>query len=200
MKRTQLLLAVTVCAVMATASAARADGYLILNGGALLPTGDDDWVDLVEPSASFAVRGGGNRRVARNARVAFEAGLEYAPLATDFNSPLFELDVTRFRFLLGARYEQLLSRGLLLSLRGGLGLSHLRAEVSTVLGGSDSDSDTGLALDLAAGLWFAAGPVLVGAEFGLPMGFHSDEDSATGATLDYRMTEIAMSAGVRFHL
>ena len=199
MTRTWLVLA-AIAGTAALAPSAHAEGYLILNGGVLFPVGDADWKDLVEPSASFAVRGGSSRRIARGARVGFEAGLEYAPLSTELDGALVQVDFNRYRVIFGARYEQLVARGLLLSLRGGLGISHLRVEASA-LGQSESDSDTGVALDLAAGLWFAAGSTLLGLELGLPSGFHSDDNSDNNdAAVDFRTTELALSAGVRFQL
>ncbi len=200
MMQTRLLLAMVFLVLVVGASRAHADSYLTLNGGALMPVGDSDWEDVIDPSANFAVRAGGSTRTGRGARVGVEFGLELAPLATDFGGGLIDVEMSRYRFLVSARYEALLSRGLLLSLRGGLGVSHVRITVSA-LGASESDSDNGLALDFAAGLWVPTSRrVLLGLELGVPFGFHSDNDNGDGSSLDYRMTEIAVSAGVRISL
>ena len=82
---------------------------------------------------------------------------------------------------------------MLIAVRGGFGIDHLRGELSSPLG-SDSDNDTGLALELGAGPWFQTGPVLLGFELAMPIGLHDDN------TLDFRSTDLSLLGGVRFIL
>lgn len=124
----------------ASPEAARADSFLILGGGMIFPLGDENWEDLAESSPTFFVRGGGGRKVQAHARLLLEGSFEVTPIATSLNdSAIADLDVSRYRALLGVRYEQRIGHAALISLRGGFGIDHLRGELTTPLG-SDSDS------------------------------------------------------------
>lgn len=178
----------------ASSSTARADSFLILGGGMIFPLGDENWEDLAESSPTFFVRGGGGRKVQAHARLLIEGSFEVTPISTSLNdSAIADLDVSRYRALLGVRYEQRIGHAALISLRGGFGIDHLRGELTTPLG-SDSDNDTGLALELGGGPWFQAGPVLLGFELAMPIGLHDDN------TFDFRSTDLSLLAGVRFIL
>lgn len=189
--------------VSVVASYAQADGYIAVSGGASFPIGDDDWTRVVESSPTVAVRGGGGRKISSSARLALEGSFEFSPLSTDADSAIVDISLTRYRALIGARLEQRIARGALVALRGGVGIDHLRSEVSSSLlpGFSDTDSDTGLALEAGVGLWFSAGPVLVGVETALPIGFHSDgSDDQSDAALDFQNIDLSLLVGIRFHL
>jgi hypothetical protein len=75
----------------------------------------------------------------------------------------------------------------------GLGLDHLRPEVSSplLLPGSSTDTDTGVALDVGGGVWFTAGPVMLGVELALPIGFHSNDPNTNGVSFDFRNTALS---------
>lgn len=196
----KLLLAVlATCLVLQTAPA-RADVYLMVGAGGLLPTGDADWQDAIDSSATFGLRAGVARRTGRGARLAFEAAVEYAPLSPANELTFLEVELDRYRLLGGVRYELLLTRGALLSLHAGLGLARLSIDVTGPLG-SGSDTDTGLALDLGAGLWFGVSrSVLLGVDLSLPTGFHEDSNDEDNTELDLRTTDLALTFGVRFAL
>ena len=171
------------------------NAFILVGGGLLFPMGDDDWENVAEASPTVFVRGGGGRLLNPRARLMIEGSFEVTPISTNFeDNAIFQLDLTRFRALIGVRYEQLVSRGVLLALRGGIGIDHLRGEVTTPLG-SESQDDTGLALEVGIGPWFSAGSVLMGFELALPVGLHDDD-----GTFDFRSTDLAMVASVRFRL
>lgn len=195
-----LLAALVAWCLFSQLPSARADAYLMVGAGGLLPIGDADWEDAIDSSATFALRGGVSSRAGRGSRLAFEAAIEYAPLSPNLSTSLIEVDLDRYRVIGGVRYEALVARGALLSLHAGLGLARLNIDVSGPLGGG-SDSDTGLALDLGAGLWFGVSPtVLLGVDLSLPTAFHEDNDPDDDAELDVRTTELALTFGVRFAL
>lgn len=177
------------------AAPARAENaFILVGGGVLFPMGDGDWENVAEASPTVFVRGGGGRLLNPRARLMIEGSFEVTPISTNYeDNAIFQLDVTRFRALIGVRYEQLVSRGMLLAVRGGIGIDHLRGEVTTPLG-SGSDDDTGLALEVGIGPWFSAGSVLAGFELALPVGLHDDD------TFDFRSTDLALVASVRFRL
>ncbi len=182
----------------ADATPAGAEAFVIVGGGLMVPLGDEDWTDIVESSPTFLARAGGGRKISARSRMMFEASFELTPLTTAYeDNDLFRFEANRFRVLLGGRLEQLVARGVLLAVRGGVGIDHLRGEVSVpALPGnpSEEETDTGLALELGIGPWFSAGSVLIGFELALPFALH-DEDN-----LDFRTTDLELLAGVRFSL
>jgi hypothetical protein len=199
MTRTFVALCTALISLIA-AGAAHAEGFIIIGGGASFPVGDADWEQTVESSPTLVVRGGGGRRTGQRSRLFIEGSFEYTPLTTNLDSALLQLDLSQYRALIGVRLESAIARGALVALRAGLGMDHLRAEVSSpLLPGSSTDTDTGVALDVGGGVWFTAGPVMLGVELALPIGFHDDQD-ANGANLDFRNTALSLLAGARFRL
>lgn len=198
----KLLLAaavVSLCMQISSARSARAEAYLMFSGGGLLPTGDADWEDFIDSSLTFGARAGVANRTGRGARLAFEAVLEYAPLSPE-SVPLFEVELDRYRLLGAVRYEMLVARGALLSMHAGLGVAHLEMEVTSPIG-QGSDSDSGLAMDLGAGLWFGVSrTALLGVDVSLPTAFHEDDNPDDNAELDLRTTELALTFGARIAL
>lgn len=190
---------VTLGALTLSATPARADSFVAVGGGIMFPLGDEDWNDFVESSPTLYVRGGGGANIRPGARVLVEGSFELTFLSTELDSnAVLEADLSRYRALLGVRFEQLVSSGVLVSARVGFGIDHLRGEFSSPLfpGQGESESDTGLALELAIGPWFDIGSFAAGFELALPISFHdSDENS-----LDFRTTDLALLAGLRFPL
>jgi hypothetical protein len=200
--RTLPLAAALLTAALAAAPA-RADVFLMAGGGVLFPLGDEDWNDGVDTSPSLYVRGGGGRRLDATSRLLAEVSVEYSVLADNVSNSALDVDLNRYRVLFGARFERLLRAGTLLALRGGLGVSHLRAETTSPLvpNVSRSDTDTGVAIEVGGGLWFAAGPVLIGLELALPIGLHRDDGrDVNRPSFDFRTTELSLLGGVRFSL
>jgi hypothetical protein len=183
--------------VAAAAEPARADSFVAVGGGVAFPLGDEDWNDFVESSPTLYVRGGGGKNLRPGARVLVEGSFELTFLSTELDDgALLEADISRYRALLGVRFEQLMTRKILLAVRGGIGIDHLRGEFSSPLfpDRSESDSDTGLAFELAIGPWFSAGSVALGFELALPIGLHDEEN------FDFRTTDLSLLGGVRFPL
>jgi hypothetical protein len=185
-------------ALGASAATAHADGYLIAGGGIRVPLGDSDWQDLVETSPSLQLGGGTMRKIAPHSRLGLDVSFSYSPLASNANS-LFRVDLSQFRALVGFRLEQLVARGALFAFHGGIGIDHLRAEVSSDLFPDRTETDTGLALDVGGGFWFSAGPVLLGVELGLPIGRHHRSQSAQNV-IDFQSIDLAVFGGARFQL
>lgn len=193
------LLPFALVALALSGTTARADSFVAVGGGIIFPLGDEDWNDFVESSPTLYVRGGGGKNVRPGARVLLEGSFELTFLSTELDgNAALEADLSRYRALLGVRFEQLVSAGVLISARAGLGIDHLRGEFSSPLfpGQSESESDTGFALEFALGPWFDIGSFAAGFELALPIGLHeSDENS-----LDFRTTDLALLAGLRFPL
>jgi hypothetical protein len=111
------------------------------------------------------------------------------------------LDVSahRFRLLVGPVFQHSVSNTLVVTGRAGIGadIQYVSTEVD-VFGTTveDSESDVGLGLEFAGGLWFRLGSVAVGGELGLPISMHDDDNE----NIDYNWTSIDVDLlfGVRF--
>lgn len=199
--RTRALVLAATC-VLSSSAAARADAFLAVTGGAMFPIGDDDWNNTVDAGPVLGLRGGGGRRVDPRSAVMVEASFEYAPLSDNFSSSLVSIDLTRYRALLGVRFERVMNSGPLVSLRGGVGISHLIIEAaSPLLPNLNTRTDTGLALEVGAGVWFPAGPAHIGVELALPIGIHNDDpEDNNDIPSDFRTTEVSVLGGLRFSI
>lgn len=183
-------------ALALAAAPARADGFLMVTGGATFPFDDEDWNDLVESSPTIALRGGGGKKLTPRTRLLAEVGFELTPLSNELDdNAARELDLTRYRVLAGVRYEQLVSPGFFMSTRAGLGIDHLRGEVSTPdAPGGTTDSDTGLALEVGLGPYFTFGKFSIGFELALPISIHDSD------TYNFRSIDLSLLGGLRFKI
>lgn len=193
-----------VVAVVAVASAvstllaaapARADGFLLVAGGASFPLDDEKWNDLVESSPTIALRGGGGKKLSPRTRLMFEASFELTPLSNQLDEgEVSELDLTRYRATAGVRYEQLVSYRFFVAARAAIGIDHLRRESASAQLPDVSDSDTGLALEVGVGPWFGFGKFAIGFELAMPISIHD------GADYDFRSVDLSLLGGLRFRI
>jgi len=199
MKHTTLLVAGL--AVLAP-SIARADTFMELGGGLVLPVSDDDYTDAVEPSVGLAARIGGGGKIGGMFSV------EWAPLDADNDVPFTTFSYNRFRLLGHVVVHHRLSPKAELAGRFGAGIDivHSKAEVDIgQLHSEGSDSDVGLALEFAGGVWFGvgSGSTQVGVELAMPIGIHNSDPDTVDADhqrFDYTAFDIEILGGVRLRL
>jgi hypothetical protein len=182
---------------------AHAEPVLELNGGIAFPVGDDDWTEVAEPSPGLAV---GLGSIGANGLGGL-LRLDYAKVALDNEGGSFgigDADISghRFRVLVDGALRRRVAPKLFAGVRLGAGIdiAHASARV-TVLGNTttSSDTDVGLAFELAGGLWFDVGGAQIGGELVLPIATHSKQGNATDGnyTFDYTSYDLAIMLSVR---
>jgi hypothetical protein len=197
MKHTTPLLVVAL-AVLAP-SVARADAYFEFGAGLVLPVSDDDYTDFVDPSVGLAARIGGGGDVGGMFSV------EWAPLSSDPDNFTFN----RFRLLGHLVLHHRLNAKTQLVGRIGAGVDILHSNFDATIFGvrvEDSDSDVGLALEAAGGVWFriGRGSTEIGVEMALPISYHDNDGPAVfdpeDQEFEYTAFDIEILGGVRLRL
>jgi hypothetical protein len=198
MRRTALAFAV-VSAV--SYGSAAADNFIEAVGGAMLPVEDSQWTDYVDSGPKLAVRIGGSG--SGNIGGMFSA--DWTPITEDDQGfgNAFDISSNRFRLLVNVFMDRKMGPKLTAQIRGGAGIDIASVHVTGDLGPlgmfDNSDSDVGLALEVAGGLWFQAGEsVQLGGELALPLGFHGDRDENDITLEEYSSLDIDLLFGVRF--
>jgi hypothetical protein len=190
-----LLFAAAILAVPARASAESfVEGAL----GIMMPVGDDDWTDYVEASPKLAVRVGGSG--SGSGRTGALISADWTPIESDENA-FADISADRFRVLVHGFSHFAIGPKLSGSVRVGAGVDIAHVNIKTNLGplsGEASDTDPGLALEAAAGLWFDLGSIQIGGEVALPLGFHADGSDGNVDLNDYMSYDLDLLFGVRF--
>ena len=182
-------------ALLALPARAHADSFVELAGGVMIPTADSQWTDYVEPGLKLAARAG-----AVGQKAGAMLSIDWTPLNAD-KVPFGDISSNRFRFLVSATTLMKAAPKVHVSFRVGLGADISHVNVQTDIFGvhtENSDTDVGIALEAAGGLWFDAGSVQVGGELALPISYH-DDGKDNGIDLNaYTSLDIDLLFGVRF--
>jgi hypothetical protein len=197
MRRLALAFAVLTAASVRIAAA---DNFISAVGGVMLPVEDGQWTDYVDSGPKLAVRIGG----AGSGNIGGMFSADWTPITED-NEGFAGLDITsnRFRLLVSVFADRKMGPKLTAQVRAGAGIDIAYVHVTGDLGPfgrvDNSDSDVGLALEVAGGLWFQAGEGLqVGGELALPLGFHGDRDENNIMLEEYSSLDIDLLFGLRF--
>jgi hypothetical protein len=181
---------------------AAADNFLQAQGGIMIPVEDSDWSDYVESGPKLAVRLGGSGGGQNGLMVS----ADWSPLTED-DDGFSNVDVSahRFRVLANVYTERSMGPKLVAVVRAGLGIDITKIEASVDLGPlgrtEADDTDAGLALEVAGGLWFqAGGNVQVGGELAFPISFHADDEEDDIDLNDYSSLDVDLLFGVRIQL
>jgi hypothetical protein len=179
-------IAVIVAATMAS-SPAHADGAFFEGDlGLAVPIADDDYEASVDESLKLGLRLG-----TRTGSGGLDVGIDVTPYSDKLDNDFVDVDIERYRFMIGARYEKPVGAKARLFVRGagGVDLIHYTAKGSFLGFDIDaSETDVGIALEVAGGVLFDVGKVQLGAKLGVPFAFHFEEDDpddAEDADLDY---------------
>jgi hypothetical protein len=173
---------------------AHADNIVELAGGFMTPVSDDQWS---ESGPKLAARAG-----TVGPKVGALLSLDWSPLNTDDAGFGNSVDVSAHRFriqVMAAAHHK--AGKVLASFRGGLGIDVARVSIDgNILGFQidESDTDVGLALEVAGGIWFPVGSVEVGGELALPMSFHDDGPDNDIDLEEYTSVDFDLLVGVRF--
>lgn len=190
-------------ALLLIPAGAQAEGYVELGGGLDIPVSDDEYTRYVEPSANLFVRFGRG-----GPPVGGMFSMDWTPLAADSGSVL---DFNRFRFLGHVVVRNQVGPKVELSARFGAGLDiiHESFEV-TILGTryEGSDTDLGLALEVAGGAWFSVGSggTQIGVELAVPISLHSSEGNPNNPSdpndprFEFTSIDLQILGGVRLRL
>lgn len=182
--------------VLAAPVSAHADNIIELAGGLTTPISDDQWSDYVESGPKLAVRAG-----TVGPKVGALLSLDWSPLNTD-ESGFGNVDVSAHRFRIQAMAAVHHRAGkILASFRGGLGIDVASVSINGNFFGiqiDESDTDVGLALEVAGGIWFPVGGVEVGGELALPMSFHDDGPDNDIDLEEYTSVDMDLLFAVRF--
>ncbi|MBA2541860.1 MAG: hypothetical protein H0V17_19605 [Deltaproteobacteria bacterium] len=194
-------IAVIAAGAMAS-SPAHADGAFFEGDvGLAVPIADDDYEASVDDSLKLGLRLG-----TRTGFGGLDLGIDVTPYSDDLDSGFADIDIERYRFQIGARYEKPVGAKARLFFRaaGGIDLLHYTAEGS-ILGVAfeTSETDVGIALEVAGGVLFDVGKVQLGVKLGLPFAFHFDDDDPNDpedADLEYTGVDLdlAFVVGVSF--
>jgi hypothetical protein len=179
---------------------ARADGFVELVGGVLIPVADDDWTNYVESGPKLGARIGSVSQ-----KVGGMLSLDWSPINTDnqgwsFLGNFADISSNRFRILANVVTHSSVGKNLTASARFGAGIdiSHVSIETN-ILGNvtKESDTDSGIALEAAGGIWFKVSSVELGGELAIPVSFHSDDPGDQFDLNDYSSFDIDLLFGVR---
>lgn len=190
-------------AILLVPSAAAADSFFELSGGASIPVGDDDWDNTGEPSPKLRLRAGGSG----DNKIGGFVAADWTPQQTDAQSssgPFASTDISahRFRFLIGPQLDAKLSGPLTFTGRVAIGADIARVSGDfTVVGvrSEFSDTDIGFAFEVGGGLWARFGNLQVGGELALPIGLHDDVADEQGEiTFEWTSYDVDIMFGVRF--
>jgi hypothetical protein len=190
--------ALVVALLVAAPLSARADNIVELAGGFMTPISDDQWSDYSESGPKLAARAG-----VVGPKVGGLLSLDWSPINTD-ETGFGNVDVSAHRFRIQAMGVFHHNAGkLIASFRGGLGIDIASVSVNGDFFGiqiDESDTDVGLALEVAGGIWFPVGSVEVGGELALPMSFHSERTQQEDgiAIAEYTSVDLDLLFAVRF--
>ena len=185
--------------ILLAPAAAHADQILEIGGGIAVPMSDDEYTDYVETSPTLFIRVGGG------APIGGLFSVDFTPLAAKAES----LNFNRLRFQGHITVRKSVAPKVELSGRFGAGLDLIHESFDLTLGGAHfegSDTDLGLALEVAGGAWFtvgASGGVQIGVEVALPISIHSTEgnpNDPNNARFDYTSVDLDVLGGVRLRL
>jgi hypothetical protein len=186
-------------AVLVIPARASAESFVEVAGGIMMPVGDDDWSNYVEASPKLAARVGGSGSEA--GRTGALLSVDWTPIAPDDDGFAgFDISADRFRILVQGFSHVTIGPKLTASIRVGAGIDISHVNLKTNIGpfaGESSDTDPGLALEAAAGLWFDVGSLQIGGEIALPLGFHADGSDNDVDVNDYMSYDIDLLFGVR---
>ncbi len=186
--------------LLLSASTARADGtFLEGDIGLMVPIADDEYEGNIDEALKLGVRLG-SMSGARGLDVA----IDFTPINDDL---LGNVDISRFRFMVGGRYQHSINPKTHFVFRGAAGIDLVHASASGQILGVEFDfsqTDVGLALEVSGAIMFDVGSKgQVGAKLGIPFAFHFDDDDPddpddtdfeyTGVDLD-----VLFVAGVKF--
>lgn len=167
---------------------AEGDGFGELALGLSSPVGEDEYSDNTDTSFKVALQAG-----TFDGKSGLELHLAWSPVEDDFpDSQFASFDANRVRLLVGGRLGTNIKRtlGIYLHVLGGLDYVHTSSE-SNFLGTENTSSDFGLGLEVGGGVKLAAGPVTIGAQLGVPMAFHFDDDKDAGEfDVDYNLFDL----------
>ena len=192
-------IAIAALLVLVNAPSAHADGAFFEGDiGLMTPIGDDEYEGNIDDSLKLGLRLG-----SRTGQRALDVSFDFTPINDDL---AIDTDIQRFRFMVGGRYEYPLSAKAHLFVRGAAGIDLVHVSASGSVFGVQFDfsqTDVGLALELAGGVMFDVGKAQVGAKLGIPFAFHfDDDDQADPDDTDLEYTgvdlDIAFVVGVKF--
>jgi hypothetical protein len=193
---------IVVACLATTVATAHANGVVELGGALAFPVSDSNWTNTADTSPELAVRAGTG-----NENFAGLVGLAWTPVRTQAqggSSALGSVDFSaqRFRILANLELRHRLAPKFTLSGRVGAGIDIMHESASiTILGNTASNSDTnvGFAIDVAAGGWYRLGETTeVGIEVAVPIGYHSKTAQPGNAiSFDYTQVDIEMWLAVR---
>jgi hypothetical protein len=178
---------------------ARADSFVEIAGGVMLPVANDDWTNAVDVSPKLGIRLGGGRPDIEGILVA-----DWTPAQAKADPLFTDVSYHRFRILAGAQLRHAIAPNIRLSARLGLGIDIAHASYTVdipILGTtSGSDTHTGFAFEPAIGIWYAFGKTEVGFELAVPIGSHDrDADPQTGQIgFHYTSVDVDLLGVVRF--
>jgi hypothetical protein len=176
-------------ATIALPLTARADSFGEVVAGVAIPLGDDDYSDVVDESFKLGVRGGSMPA----GGIGIEGGVDWTSINDDIGGEVlgqsFDVAWNRFRVLAGARFGKVMGgeTPVLVFARAGAGIDLIHVSVTTEILGNeteDSETDTGLALEVGGGALVSLGSVAIGAQIAVPMGFHFEDDDGDASTFD----------------
>jgi hypothetical protein len=185
---------VTLFLVLAVASPARAGSLIDLVGGIGVPLGDKAWTDAVGSSPKLVGRVGG-----MNGELGGAVSVDWTNGNMNANAGSFgNISGNRFRILANLMFLHPLAPRILLSARAGAGvdIAHDSYQVP-LLNINGSDTDVGVAFEVGGGVWFqVAGTTQLGAELGIPIGYHSTHDPGK-YSFDYTSYDLDVLFGIR---
>ncbi len=188
---------VTLILILAVATPAHADSFAELVGGVGIPLGDNTWTNDVSSSPKLVGRAG-----VINGQIggALSVDWTHANMNTSFGQ-FGDLSGNRFRILANVVFQHALAPKLILSARAGAGIDIAHYSYSLTLLGvtsSGSDTDTGIGFELGGGVWFkVTDSTELGAEAGLPIGYHSKKAENNMPAIDYTSYDFDILFGVR---
>ncbi len=172
---TTYLRATCLVAVLGAPLVATAETFIEPVAGIAIPLADEDYERVSESSPKLGLRVGSLLERGIGPELAFD----FTPVSDDYDIPFTEIDIQRFRLQLGGRFGQRVGERAFVFGRvaAGVDLVRVHGEVDA-LNVEFGETDAGIAAEIAGGVLVNLGSVAVGAQLGVPLAFHFDEDDA----------------------
>lgn len=175
-----------VAALAVVEGSALADGFLELEGGPVIPLGDDDYDSAVETSFKLGARVGAISLAERGLSFGADVGADWTPLAHDFEGPFTSASFHRMRVLVALRAAGRVGGSGVVTARLGAGIDYARATFR-ILGGETTETDVGIAIDPSVAFQADLGRALIGVKIGVPIGIHDEQGDDL---LDYTSVDL----------
>lgn len=198
-----IAVAVVTLLAMPAATHAEGDRFAEFVGGVMMPLGESDYEDFIDPSLKLGVRLSffGDAVSPDKMGLGVELGLDWTPASNDLDdSPTIDASFNRLRGIVALRARKRIGKKTIVFMRAGGGIDYVIGSIegTVIFPVNVDDNDLGLAFEVGGGVVTRVGGGFVGVQAALPIAIHFGDEEE----LDYDYTgydlDILFTAGSTF--